>query len=183
MKKIALFLHNRFEEIEAVVSIDILRRAGYEVNLVSVEHNLQVVGSHGIKIEADLKLNGISLIDYDAILIPGGPGIDVLIDNDKFLSILSEFSKTKKLMAAICAAPQILGKLGLIDNKNITHFPGANKFLSLAKIDLNQGSVVDQNIITGQSAGSAIQFALDIVEYFDGLELRQKISEALVFKK
>ncbi|ATZ18794.1 4-methyl-5(b-hydroxyethyl)-thiazole monophosphate biosynthesis [Williamsoniiplasma somnilux] len=180
MINIGLFLHNKFEEIEAVAAIDILRRANYNVEIISVENNLEVTGSHGIKIISDINISEANFEKYNGLIIPGGPGIEKLINNDMFLKIITDFYREDKMLGAICAAPQILGKLQLLNNKFITHFPGADKFLLNAKIDLSKPSIIDKNIVTGQSAGTAVQFALNIIEYFEGIERKEKMSKEIV---
>jgi protein deglycase len=171
MNSIAVFLAEGFEEIEAVSIIDVLRRATIETLVVSVTGNLEIKGSHGIIVKADVLFEEVDFSRVEGMLLPGGmPGSQNLKNHEALRQRLTEFNHERKLLGAICAAPIVLGELGILDHKNATCYPGFNQFLGLA--NLKDTSVEeDQNVVTGRGAGVAVQFALKIVERLKGREL------------
>ena len=157
-----VFLANGFEEIEALTVVDILRRADIAVTTVSINEDTLVIGAHGIKVIADKLSNEIS-DTFSAIVLPGGmPGTVNLEVNDVVNRYINLAKEESKLICAICAAPSILGKMGLLDGKNATCYPGFENHLKGAKCK-NKGVVCDGNIITSMAMGSAVDFALAIV--------------------
>ncbi len=182
--KLAIFLAEGFEETEAIATIDVIRRANIKIDIISIGNSLEVIGGHNIVLKSDILLDKIDTTNkYDGFILPGGGlGVENLNKNSKLPEILNNANKNKKMIAAICAAPQILGKLEIIKNQNITNFPGAIKNLSNAKKHDELPAVKDQNIITGASIGCAIKFALLIVEYFLGVEKRNKLEKTLVIR-
>ncbi|UKS54156.1 DJ-1 family glyoxalase III [Mycoplasma feriruminatoris] len=179
MKKIALYLNPGFEEIEAVTVCDVLKRAGILVDMVSTINQLEVKGSHNIVIRADKLWKDLNVNYYDGMVLPGGSGVTSLFDNQTLIDNILEFNKNNKLIASICAAPQVIGQTKLLDNKTITHYPNCNFNLSKANV-VNQPYVVDSNFITGASAGSSMLFSLAIVEYLLGKEKKEEIYKSLV---
>jgi len=183
-KKLAMIVGNNFQEIEMVTTIDILRRAKIEVDIISFFNQELLNGAHGIVIKPDLTLNDFQQENYQGLIIPGGAGIDFLqdplLEQTKLIEIVQSFAKDEKLIGAICAAPQVLGKAGLLKNKKITHFPTSTKFLDGSEIDLSKTSIIDGKIITGRSAGTAIDFALNIVEAVKGQATRDALVKQLV---
>ncbi|AUF83621.1 DJ-1 family protein [Mesoplasma syrphidae] len=177
--KVAIFIHPGFEEIEAITIIDILRRAEIEIDLIALSDSLKVMGSHQIEINTDYSCHNFIDNDYQGIIIPGGPGVNGLFENDFLISTIKKFNETQKMVAAICAAPQLLGKAGITVNKKITGYPGCNRFLDEAILN-NKPYSIDENIITGQSAGTAIKFALTIVGYLKDQTISEKVAKALV---
>lgn len=180
MKKIAIILNNGFEEIEAVATIDLLRRAKIDIDLFTTD-SLDVTGSHDIIVRAQKTFSKLKIVDYDGIILPGGPGTKDLINNETLLKQLKQFHEEKKLVAAICAAPQILGKAEILNGVNVTHFPGATEFLKDAIDKSPKPVVVDGNIITGVGVGGVFDFALAIIEYLENHELAQKIKTEIVY--
>ncbi len=177
--KIAVHLAKDFEEIEAVGIIDTLRRAGLEVIVVSVTGEREVTGSHGIKITADQLFEEVQYSQVKMIVLPGGmPGAKNLKEHEGLRKRILELQKDGRPLAAICAAPMVLGDLGLLKGKTVTCFPGFEDQLTGARVT---GSDVekDGNIITGKGAGVAIHFALKIVETLkssqEAEELRQRM--------
>lgn len=180
MKKIVVFLAEGFEEIEAITVIDILRRAGLEVTTVSIEKNEHVKGAHGITIIADKVFNKKEITDIEMIILPGGmPGTNNLNHHQELKNIILEYYKNKKYIAAICAAPLILGQLGILNNKKAVCYPGYEKELKGA-IYSNEKVVIDNNIITSKGVGAAIDFSLKIVETLINKETATKLRQALV---
>ncbi len=180
MNKIAVHLANGFEDIEAVTIIDILRRAEFKVTVVSITKNLEVIGSHKIKITADRVFENINYKTIDMIILPGGmPGSENLSNHSGLKKEIIKFNKNGKQLGAICAAPIVFGKLGILKNKNATCYPGFENQLEGAIIS-NNNIELSENIITGKGAGVAIDFALRIVEMYKGNKLAEELAEKLI---
>ena len=166
--KAFIFLATGFEDVEAVGTIDILRRGGIETITVSVTGDYTVTSVHGLPIMADELFESIDFSnDYDALILPGGgPGSVLLNKHDGVRQALVEACQNGKLIAAICAAPRVFGCLGLLNGKNATCYPGIEPELLGATI-CSKPVVVDQNIITGYGPGLVFEFALAILSYFN----------------
>lgn len=183
MKKIAVYLAEGFEEIEAISIIDVLRRAEFNVTIVSVTENLEVTGSHGIKVFADKLFNNVDYEKMDMIILPGGmPGAANLNEHLGLREQILNFNESKKLLAAICAAPLVFGNLGILKNKKATCFPGYENQLHGA-IATGENIEVSENIITGKGAGVAIDFALKIVEILKGKKFADELSKKMIVLK
>jgi 4-methyl-5(b-hydroxyethyl)-thiazole monophosphate biosynthesis len=180
MKQLLLFLAPGFEEIEAISIIDILRRAGLSVESVSITGDLRVVGAHGIAVEADCLYPDIDFQNSSMLILPGGsPGTKNLNVHEGLKAALTNFAKSGKPLAAICAAPRILGQLGLLEGKEVTCYPGNEIYLNGAKIS-DKRVVQDGSIITASGPGVAAEFALQIVTFFMGKEKAHAVSEDLL---
>ena len=178
MKKVAVILADGFEEIEALTSVDVLRRAGALASIASLK-DAQIRGAHNINVKADVTLREVEELGYDAIVLPGGlPGAENLANDAKLREILQEFDKEGKLICAICAAPMLLGKLGLLKGRKATCYPGFEQYLEGAECT---GAPVerDGNIITGKGPGAAMEFALTVVDMMLGKEKVQELKEAM----
>lgn len=183
MKKIAVHLAEGFEEIEAISIIDVLRRAELSVTIVSVTENLEVTGSHGIKVFADMLFSNVNYEMIDMIILPGGmPGAANLNEHLGLREQILNFNESKKLLAAICAAPLVFGNLGILKNKEATCFPGYENQLHGA-IATGENIEVSENIITGKGAGVAIDFALKIVEILKGKKFADELSKKMIVLK
>ena len=181
MKKVALYLAEGFEEIEALATVDILRRAEIDVDIVSIDNELDVVGSHGIKVMANLKIDNLKLKKYAMMILPGGmPGTINLDSSHMLKEQILEFKSKDKYICAICAAPMILGKMGLLDGKMATCYPGVEEHLLGATYRPDMSVVVDGKIVTSRGAGTAMKFALKLVEILKGSELSKKLEESLL---
>ena len=176
-----LFLAEGFEEIEALCVLDFLRRAGVDVTTVGVGGKV-ANGSHSIPVVCDItegELDDTS--DFDMIILPGGmPGSTNLDKSPVVDRMIKRAFEGDKFICAICAAPFILGKRGLLNGKSATCYPGFEKELLGAKI-LNQGVVRDGKIITGRAMGSAHDFGLEIVEVLCGKEMKEKLKAAVLY--
>ena len=165
MKIVLLFLADGFEECEGLIVVDILRRAGISVTTASIMGREQVVSSHQIKIAADVLAEQVDPAQFDAVVLPGGiPGTPNLKACPLVTDACRSFFKSGKLVAAICAAPSILGALGLLQGKRATVYPGMEDTLAGAEHAPGE-VVVDGNLITSRSMGTAIPFALTIAAY------------------
>lgn len=177
-----MFLADGFEEIEALYTLDILRRAGVEIKTVGVTGRT-VTGSHAISVISDALATELDASDdFDMIILPGGMPGSVNLDEseivDKYISLAAERGK---FICAICAAPFILGKRGLLRGKRATCFPGFEDQLEGATI-VDAGSVRDGLIITGRAMGAAHEFALEILCALKGESIAQKIKSAIILK-
>lgn len=163
---IHLFLANGFEEIEALATIDILRRCGLEVATISNTKDKIVVGAHNIRVMADYAFGEISLDESQAIVLPGGmPGAKNLLENVALRDILLTQNNRGGLVAAICAAPMVLGQHGILQGRKATCYPGFENMLVGA--DVQTALVVDDgNVITGKGPAAAKDFGFAIAARF-----------------
>jgi 4-methyl-5(b-hydroxyethyl)-thiazole monophosphate biosynthesis len=172
MPKTALVIFAEgFEEVEAVASVDVLRRAGVRVTLAGVK-SLIVKGSRNIGVQTDVLLKGIKDLP-DAVILPGGlPGAMNLAKSGEVAKLVKQMSEAGKLVAAICAAPAVvLAPLGILDGKKATCYPGCEPDFSSKIVYSKEGVVVDGNIITSQGPGTALEFALVIAALLEGKEM------------
>ena len=179
-KKILVPLAQGLEEIEAISIIDILRRGDLDVTTVGLD-SLEVLGSHNIKIMADAMLVDIDPDKFDGIVLPGGmPGTLRLNENEIIESILRDYFKKDKFLGAICAAPMVLEKAGVLENKKFTIHPGVIEDITLSPLD---SQVVENgNVVTGQASGAATAFALKVIEKLQGKEKMEQVNKGVLFK-
>ncbi|MBC8285051.1 MAG: DJ-1/PfpI family protein [Nitrospinae bacterium] len=179
MKKVLVPIAPGFEEIETITIVDILRRAGARVTLAGTQEGM-LEGSRGIKIEPDALLDSVIDLDFDLICLPGGqPGTDNLKKDARIETLLKRMVKQDKLIATICAAPTILKKAGILENHSMTCHPSVqNEFNS--DNYLADRVVVDGNVITSQSPGTAMEFALKLVEILFGSERLKKVNDGVL---
>ena len=170
---IPVFLANGFEEIEALATVDILRRANVAVVTVGVGSKTPV-GAHGIPVCADITEEELKVVNIDGVVLPGGmPGTTNLEASAVVQSAISYAAECGLLLAAICAAPSILGHGGYLHGKRATCYPGFETELQGAL--LGKGVVIDDNIITASGAGVAVDFALALVRYLVSAEMADAI--------
>jgi 4-methyl-5(b-hydroxyethyl)-thiazole monophosphate biosynthesis len=170
-------LANGFEEIEAVTVIDVLRRAGMSVVTAGLPGS-QVRGSRGIQVMADTRLEKVDPSKFDAIILVGGnPGYINLGRSNKVLDMVVKFNLDKKLIGAICAAPSILANAGILEDRAATIYPGMEREIPRPK---GKRVIQDDNIITSQGPGTAMEFALKIVETVAGKDKARALKEQLV---
>jgi 4-methyl-5(b-hydroxyethyl)-thiazole monophosphate biosynthesis len=164
MKKVFVHFADGFEEIEALAPVDILRRAGCEVTMVSMMGRKEVSSSRGVKIIADKLFEEVNYAEADMLVLPGGmPGSKNLDEHQELRNKLLEANKKGKLLGAICAAPMVLGHLGILNGKKATCYPGNEPDLKGAT-HTGASVQVDGNIITAKGAGVSIKFGLALVE-------------------
>lgn len=177
-----IFLATGFEEMEALAPTDILRRANVEVKTVGVTGSV-VSGSHSVTIKPDLFIDDIKLDqNLDMIVLPGGmPGTLNLEANEKLQKVIDFCSANDKYIAAICAAPSILGHKGLLKGKKATCFPGFEKDLDGAQY-VDSPVAADGKIITGKGAGASIEFGLKLAEIMTSPEVANHIKSGLQCK-
>ncbi|MDR2962720.1 MAG: DJ-1/PfpI family protein [Bacteroidales bacterium] len=181
-----IFLAPGFEEIEAITVIDVLRRAEFEVVTVSIPNDdddeFWVEGAHGVSVFSDIDFEYADFSETDILILPGGqPGTTNLSAHKGLQQLLLDFATQKKHIAAICAAPMILGDLGLLKGKKATCYPGCESRLTGATVTGNAVEVAD-TIITGNGPGAAMAFALAIVETLKGSEIAQTVKKQLMMQ-
>lgn len=183
MKKTAVLFATGYEEVEALTVVDLLRRAKIGCDMISVEDQECVTSSHGVSIFMDAKFSETDFSRYDGVILPGGiPGTPNLAADERVLALLRSFADAGKLTAAICAAPTVLAKAGLLEGKKAGCYPGMDQQLTGAKVCFDPVSV-DGTVITGRGLGAAIPFGLSIVQYFEGKELADALAAAIVYKQ
>lgn len=181
MSKTAVFFGTGFEEIEALAVVDILRRAGVDTSMVSITGERSVTGSHSIKVEMDALLGEINFDELDLIVLPGGmPGTKNLEACEPLMKQVDAFVAQDKLVAAICAAPSILGHRGILKGKKACSYPTFEDHLEGAEV-MRQPAVIDGNIITGRGMGAAVPFGLAVLERLQGRESAMKMAERIVY--
>lgn len=179
--KVCVFLAEGFEEIEALTVVDLLRRADIEVLTVSVTDDLKVDGVHGISVLADTVFEEVDFSKVEMLVLPGGiPGTPNLAKHVGLIAKILEYNKEKKEIAAICAAPTILGELGLLKGKRAVCYPGKEDLLKHAIITNNMVES-DENITTSKGVGTAIPFSLRLIERLRDEQTAQTIKKAIVF--
>ena len=176
---IYVLLAEGFEEIEALEPVDIMRRAGLEVATVGIAGKT-VRGSHGISVNADMELDGVDPGKMDVLVLPGGPGHELLDASNEVHYLINTAHANGKYIAAICAAPSVIGKKGLLRDKNATCFPGYEDYLYGAKIT-DEKAVVDGKFITARGAGAAAEFGFAIVTELCGAEAAQKLRSVMQY--
>lgn len=173
-----LFLADGFEIIEAMAPVDMLRRADIDVKTVGVTGK-SVSSSCGINVEADITIEEFSYNDVEAIILPGGMTGTVNLENNKIVqSAIDRAAESNTLICAICAAPSILAKKGLLKNVEATAFPSFVKYLEDAVIS-DKFVIRDGNIITARGAGVSVDFGLEIVSALSGADEAARIREQI----
>ena len=181
-KKVALFIENGSEELELIAPLDVMRRANLEVDVISANNEDFITSAHNVKIMADKKIEEINnILDYDAIVIPGGmPGSTLLRDNKKIIEFYQTMYNSGKLVAAICAAPIVLSAAGITDDKEVTSYPGFDKEINYKNYNSDKAVVVDKNVITAQGPAVAILFGYEIVNYLLQDNTAEDVKQAML---
>ena len=181
MSKVYVFLAEGFEEIEGLTVVDLLRRANVETEMVSVMEGKQIKGSHGIKVTADCMFADVDFSDADVLVLPGGmPGTLNLGNHTGLCELLKKHYEAGKMVAAICAAPSVFGELGFLKGRIATCYPGFESKLEGAIVCATKVAV-DENVITSRGLGTAIEFALKLIEVLVGLEKSMEIREGIIY--
>ncbi len=180
MSKVNMYFATGYEEVEALTVVDLLRRVGIEVDMVSISEDMVVTGSHGIGVNMD-KTFEASDKDVDMLILPGGiPGTPNLKAHSGLCDLIKSYNETGKYIAAICAAPTVFGALGLLENKSATCYPGMEEELC-CKTPMSESVVIDGNIITSRGLGTAIDFALAIITVFKGRTVAEDLAGKIVY--
>lgn len=182
MSKLGIFMADGCEEIEGLTVVDLVRRAGNEIEMISVSGEKNVTGSHKIAFQTDVSKADADFASYDGIVLPGGmPGTTHLMEDETVNRVIKEFAQDGKLVAAICAAPSVLGNAGLLEGKTATCYPGVEGKLTGANFVTNSVAK-DGNIITSRGLGTAIDFAAEIVAYLNGKIVADKLKTSIIYR-
>jgi 4-methyl-5(b-hydroxyethyl)-thiazole monophosphate biosynthesis len=168
------------EELEAVTVIDLLRRAGIKVVSAGLDDQ-PVQAARGTVLVPDMSLDEAVAQDYDMIVLPGGmPGADHLMNDGRVIELVTRMANNGRYTAAICAAPRVLARAGVLDGKRATSFPGAIDVANIPGIQYSEQAVVrDGTVITSRGPGTAMDFALELIEVLEGKPARDKVEGAL----
>lgn len=180
MSKVLVPLAEGCEELEAVTIIDLLRRAGIEVVVAGLQSGT-VTASGGVVLQPDTTLDTALEQEYDMVVLPGGgPGSDRLNKDDRIRDLLRHMANSKKFTAAICAAPKVLVNAGVLNDKTATCYPGVMDSQTLPGLDTKQAVVQDGKVITSRGPGTAMDFALTLIENLVGKAKRDEVEAGLV---
>lgn len=181
MAQAYVFLAEGFEEIEGLTVVDILRRAEIQTEMVAIGEELQVTGSHGITVAADRKFHLGELRDGELYVLPGGmPGTKHLMEHQGLAILLKQMDNAGKKVAAICAAPSVLGKLELLKGRKAVCYPGFEDKLTGASV-LKDAVAVDGNVTTSRGMGTAIPFALSLVAQLKGEKAAKDLAKGIIY--
>ena len=176
-----IVLGHGFEEIEALAPCDILRRGGIDVMLAGIGGKT-VKGGHGIEVTADCLVEDIDLDKADMIVFPGGSvGVESIADSAAAMTAMKNMYEKGKLVAAICAAPTLLAKLGILEGKKAVCYPGMEEEMAGAEVVQESGVVEDGNVITARAAGSSIDFGLAILERLKDKETAENVKNSIYY--
>ena len=183
MTDTAIFLAEGFEEIEGLMVVDLLRRVGIRVDMVSISDSLTVTGSHKIPVIADKLLKNVDFDAYGLLVLPGGmPGTTRLGACEVLCNEVVKVCENGKKIAAICAAPTVFGKLGLLKGKKACCYPDMEDGLVGAEVSF-ESVTVDGNIITSRGLGTALPFALTLIEQLIDKETADALAKKVVYTK
>lgn len=176
---VCILLGAGFEESEALVPADLLRRAGVEVALTALKGQV-VTGGHGITVEADLSIDQIEPDTIELIFLPGGlGGVEAISSCPRALSLIRQLHEQGRYIAAICAAPTVLAALGLLEGRKAVCYPGMENQLTGAVLQKGVPVVADGPFITGEAAGSAFSFGLKLVELLRGAAVSEQVRKSI----
>jgi 4-methyl-5(b-hydroxyethyl)-thiazole monophosphate biosynthesis len=183
MAKIGVFFGTGYEEVEALAVVDILRRGGLEVSMISITGEKYVTSSHNVTVLMDTLLDDVNFSELDMIMLPGGmPGTNHLEACEPLMKQVDTFYAEGKWIAAICAAPSIFGHKGILQGRNACSYPSFESHLTGAEVS-HKPVEVSEHVITSRGMGTAIELGLTILSVFKGEEAAQKLAEAIVYKR
>ena len=179
MGKVYVFLTTGFEEVEALATMDILRRGGVFLQSVSLTGDKMVTAAHQVTVAADILFEEAGFSDARMLILPGGTV--KINEHDGLKREILAFARQGKLLAAICAAPMVFGGLGLLKGKKATCYPGYEKYLTGAQVT-DAPVVADGNITTGRAAGCTFEFALELLSQLMGKEAAGEVAKSMFIK-
>lgn len=185
MSLVYMFIADGFEEVEGLTSVDLLRRAGIEVKMVSIMGRKNIEGAHGIRLETDLLLSdlGKDTAEADMLVLPGGmPGTNYLRESSELADLLRAQYEAGRYVAAICAAPSVLAGLSFLKNRKATSYPGCLDGYELGEY-CQEPVVTDGHVITSRGVGTAIPFALTLIEKLEGAKTAGKVASSILYSK
>lgn len=181
MKKVNVFLADGFEEIEGLTVVDILRRAGVQVDTVSITGDRTIHGSHQIEVRADFLFEEMDFTQTDMLVLPGGmPGTKHLMGHKGLCSLLRAYDEQGQYIAAICAAPSIFGTLGFLKGRKACCYPSFEEKLEGADV-VRESVCVDGHVVTSRGMGTAIPFALKLAGILCGEEKAEEIGNSIIY--
>ena len=185
MSKVFAFLADGLEEVECLAVVDVLRRAGAEVTLVSVTGSREITGSHHIHFQADALFDETAAEEADVLFLPGGmPGTNTLKAHEGLKNAICKANKQGRRIAAICAAPSVFSGLGFLKGRKATSYPSFMEVLSKDGAVTSEDSVVvDGNITTSRGLGTAVDFALSLISQLENEEKAKEIAESVVYTR
>ena len=179
-KRVLVPLAGGFEEIEAITIVDVLRRAGVEVVLAGLTAGV-VEGSRGIRVQPDSTLERAADGSYDLIVLPGGmAGATAMSEDQRLLALVRAHHAKGRLTAAICAAPMVLARAGIVDGKRVTSHPSVRDRLGSAVVVAEPRVLREGNVVTSQGPGTAMEFALELVRELVGPEKASELARAMI---
>lgn len=183
MSKVYVFLADGFEDIEGLTVVDLMRRAGIEAVTVSIKDSREVATSHGVHLLTDAVFKETDFSDADMLVLPGGMRGTLHLGEYRLLTdLLTRFYEKGKRVAAICAAPSVLGKLGILKGRRATCYPGFEEQLTGAEV-CKDPVVVDGNVTTSRGMGTAIDFGLCLIAQLLGEEKAQEIADSILYTR
>ena len=182
-KKVYIFLADGFEDIEGLTVVDLMRRAGIDIETVSIRESREITTSHGIEMKTDRVFKETDFSDADMLVLPGGmPGTKYLGEYQPLCDLLRDFYGRGGKVAAICAAPTVLASLGFLEGRNATAYPSCMEGLAGANPSL-ESVVIDGNVTTSRGLGTAIDLALSLIGQLLGDEKADEIAESVVYSR
>ena len=176
---VIMLLGAGFEESEAIVPLDLLRRAGIEVSTAGLA-GTQVTSSHGVTLTADCALDQVDAAQVEMVILPGGlGGVAAIEGSPAALKLVGQVYKAGGYVAAICAAPTVLAHLGITDGRKAVCYPGMEGEMGQADMQADACVAVDGKVVTGQAAGSSFAFGLKLVELLKGRQAAQSVCQAV----
>ncbi len=184
MSCICTFFADGMEEVEALTVVDLLRRADVDVTTVSIHERTEIVSAHGIRIHSDITFQEVADFQkFDMIFLPGGgKGTDNLEADERVKKVIRSFFDGEKKIAAICAAPRILGGMGLLKDRRATSYPTVMDLLRGAVVTENPVET-DGNITTSRGVGTAVDMGLELIRILCGLDKAEEVRESIVYRK
>ena len=174
-----LFLADGFEETEALAPLDCIRRAGISVLTVGLEDRI-VTGSHGVTVHADIAPEDVDLTSCEGVFLPGGPGTERLYASDTVKDMVAFCAENQKLVASICAAPSVPGRMGLLQGRKAVCFPGYEEYLT-GRIPCDDSVVTDGCFITAKGAGCVFPFAHAVITYLKDKETAERVLRTMQY--
>lgn len=181
MAQACIFLATGYEEVEMLTVVDMLRRAKISIDMVSITDQKEVTSSHNVTITADKTLSEVNFDEAEMLILPGGiPGTPNLRACEPLCKKLKEFAANGKKVAAVCAAPTVLGELGILAGKKATCYPSFADKLAAGDY-VKQPVVTDGNVITSRGMGTCIEFAGAIIEALKDKATADAVKEAIIY--
>lgn len=178
-----IFMSNGCEEVEALTVVDLLRRAGVGITMVSLEEGLIVNGSHNIGMKADCLYGEADFESCEMIILPGGlKGTENLMSHQDLNAKIKSFNEQGKMLAAICAAPTVFAAAGILKERCATSYPSKKSEMTPVGEYKEEPVVVDKNVITSRGLGTAIEFSAAIIEHFKGKDTADKVLGDIIYR-